>query len=110
MSEQDAAAASQNFTCPGFTIAPALTVAVSVTTLPDATVVTGFPPEVTAIVVVVAVEAHAFCVTAPNTGRSNASVQMTLLRPMEPGQRKVVERRGPKNGLDMMGLAGVKLS
>ena len=38
MSEQCAAAASQKFTCPGLTLAPlAVTVAVSVTTLPAAT-------------------------------------------------------------------------
>jgi hypothetical protein len=47
--------ASQNFTCPIVTAAaPAFTVAVSVTTLPAATVVTVLPPDVTARVVVVA--------------------------------------------------------
>jgi len=40
-------------------VVPAITVAVSVTTLPEATVVTPLPPEVTASVVVVAVPAAA---------------------------------------------------
>ena len=61
ISVQYAAAASQNFTCPVVTTAaPAFTVAVSVTTLPGATVVTALPPPVTAsVVVVVAVLAPA---------------------------------------------------
>src|SRR6185437_14977414 len=55
ISVQNAAAASQNFTCPVVTgAAPALTVAVRVTTLPGATVVTALPPDVTARAVVVA--------------------------------------------------------
>jgi len=54
MSEQYAAEASQKFTCPTVSVAvPAVTVAVSVTTLPEATVVTGMPPEVIAKVVVI---------------------------------------------------------
>jgi hypothetical protein len=56
MSVQKAADASQKFTCPGVTgIPPAFTVAVSVTTLPDATVVTAAPPDVTESIVVVAI-------------------------------------------------------
>src|ERR1039458_4441614 len=55
MSEQAFAVASQKFTCPGVTGAPpALTVAVSVITVPGATTVTATPPAVTASVVVVA--------------------------------------------------------
>ena len=55
MSVQYVAAASQNFTCPIVAgVVPANTVAVNVTTLPDATVVTAPPPDVTARVVVVA--------------------------------------------------------
>jgi hypothetical protein len=47
MSVQYFAVASQKLTWPGATgELPALTVAVSVTTLPDVTVVTGFPAEV----------------------------------------------------------------
>jgi hypothetical protein len=55
MSVQYVAAASQNFTCPIVTgVIPAITDAVNVTTLPDATVVTVVPADVTASVVVVA--------------------------------------------------------
>src|ERR1700760_580606 len=54
MSVQCAAAASQKFTWPGFTaVVPALTVAVSVTTLPAFTEVTATPLEVTEREVVV---------------------------------------------------------
>ena len=56
MSVQYAAVASQNFTSPGVTgVVPASTVAVRVTTLPEATVVTPAPPEVTDSVVLVVV-------------------------------------------------------
>ena len=49
------AAALQKFTCPTATgVLPASTVAVRVTTLPDVTVVTALPPELTASAVVVA--------------------------------------------------------
>src|ERR1700692_1269569 len=60
MAVQDFAVASQKLIWPGATGAlPAMTVAVSVTTIPDATVVTVFPAEVTdSIVVVVAGAAH----------------------------------------------------
>jgi hypothetical protein len=52
---QYVAVASQNFTCPVVTAAPpAVTVAVSVTTVWAGTVVTGAPPAVTASAVVVA--------------------------------------------------------
>jgi hypothetical protein len=55
MSVQYAAVASQKFTCPVVTKGvPAFTVAVNVTTLPEATVVTTLPPEVAARVVTVA--------------------------------------------------------
>jgi hypothetical protein len=60
MSVQWAAVSSQKLTVPGFTaVEPATTVAVSVTTDPDATVVTALPPLVTVSVVVVAVCANA---------------------------------------------------
>ena len=53
MSVQCVAVASQKFTVPFVTaVEPDATVAVSVTTLGEATVVTGFPLEVTASVVV----------------------------------------------------------
>jgi hypothetical protein len=53
---QNAAEASQKFTCPGATLAaPAFTVAVRVTRLPEATDVTAVPPEATLIVVVVTI-------------------------------------------------------
>jgi len=46
VSSQYAAVASQNFTCPVVTaVAPALTLAVKFTTVPDATELTGAPPE-----------------------------------------------------------------
>jgi hypothetical protein len=55
MSVQYVAEASQKLTCPVFTLVePAITVAVSVTTVPEATVVTEPPPELMARVVVVA--------------------------------------------------------
>jgi hypothetical protein len=60
MSVQYFAVASQKLTCPVVTaVLPAFTVAVSVTTLPDVTVATVVPPDVTARVVVVGVEADA---------------------------------------------------
>src|ERR1700733_8471255 len=45
------AVASQKFTCPARAVDPPLTVAVSMTTVPDATEVTGLPPEDTCSVV-----------------------------------------------------------
>ena len=66
MSVQWVAVASQKFTCPGVTgLLPAVTVAVSVTTLPDVTVVTELPPEVTARVVVVVASAAQACCAPP---------------------------------------------
>src|ERR1700688_2184453 len=61
MSVQDSAVASQNLIWPGATgVLPVMTVAVSVTTVPDVTVATAFPAEVTdSVVVVVAGAAHA---------------------------------------------------
>ena len=55
------AVASQKLTWPGVTgVLPAITVAVRVTTLPGATVVTEFPPEVMdSVVIVGAGAAHA---------------------------------------------------
>ena len=55
------AVASQKLTWPGVTgVLPAITVAVRVTTLPAATVVTAFPPEMTdSVVIVGAGAAHA---------------------------------------------------
>src|SRR5579862_3012890 len=56
MSVQCPAVASQNFTCPTVTaVPPDTTVAVRVTTVPDATLVTLVPPDVTAKIVMVAV-------------------------------------------------------
>jgi hypothetical protein len=55
MSVQYLAVASQKSTCPGVVgVPPAVTVAVNVTTLPAATVVTVPPPEMTANFVVAA--------------------------------------------------------
>src|ERR1700731_48423 len=61
MSVQDFAAASQKVIWPGATgVLPVLTVAVGVPTVPDVTVATAFPAEVTdSVVVVVAGAAHA---------------------------------------------------
>ena len=61
MSVQDFAVASQNLIWPGATgVLPVMTVAVSATTVPDVTVATAFPAEVTdSVVVVVAGDAHA---------------------------------------------------
>jgi hypothetical protein len=57
MSVQYVAAASQKVTCPMVTgVVPAVTVAVSVTTLPEEIVVTALPAEVTPRVVVVTTE------------------------------------------------------
>jgi hypothetical protein len=56
MSAHNVVDASQKFTCPTVTgVAPAATVAVSVTTLPNATEVVALSPELNASVVVVAV-------------------------------------------------------
>jgi hypothetical protein len=56
MSVQVVADASQKFTCPGVTaVPPAFTCAVSVTAVPAATELTEFPPDVIAMVVLVAV-------------------------------------------------------
>src|ERR1700751_198023 len=55
MSVQEAAVASQKFTCPSLSVAaPACTVAVNVTTVPPATADTAFPLEVRERVVTVA--------------------------------------------------------
>src|ERR1700686_400930 len=61
MSVQDFAVASQKLIWPDATgVLPAMTVAVNVTTVPDVTVATAFPAEVTdSVVVVVAGAAHA---------------------------------------------------
>ena len=54
MSVQYVAVASQKFTCPAVNeVVPAVTVAVSVTTVPDVTVVTWLPAAVTASVIAV---------------------------------------------------------
>jgi hypothetical protein len=60
--------ASQKFTCPAVSaVLPAMTVAVSVTTLPAGTEVTGLPADViTSVVVVAAGAAHADDVVAQN--------------------------------------------
>ena len=65
ISSQYSADASQKFTSPGVTgVESASTVAVSVTTLPDTTVVTALPAVVTARVVVVTVFVCAGALTA----------------------------------------------
>ena len=54
MSRQYAAVASQKFTCPVVNdVVPDVTVAVSVTTVPDVTVVTGLPAAVIASLIAV---------------------------------------------------------
>jgi hypothetical protein len=74
VSSQWVAAASQKFTWPTVTgVIPAFTVAVSVTTLPETTVVTTLPSELTASVVVVTTCAAAATERAP-TRRSRASL------------------------------------
>jgi len=71
---QYAAEASQKFTWPTVTgVLPAKTVAVKVTTLGEATVVTALPPEVTAKVVVVEDAAQAELLPAPRVIDSVAS-------------------------------------
>jgi hypothetical protein len=81
ISSQYAAAASQNFTSPGVTgVDPAVTVAVSVTTLPAAMVVTGLPPDVTVTAVVVAVCATALAErTDTRDANTITNLRMTLL-------------------------------
>jgi hypothetical protein len=62
MSVQEAAAASQKFTCPSVSaVAPACTAAVNVTTVPPGTEDTASPPEVMERVVVVAWDAMTGC-------------------------------------------------
>jgi hypothetical protein len=92
MSSQYVAAASQNFTSPGVTgVDPASTVAVSVTTAPDATVVTTLVPDVIASVVVVAV-----CATAliEKAAIENANT-MNCLRMIPPRFAVGFRIRGP---------------
>src|SRR4051794_10646535 len=74
MSVQRVAEASQKYTCPGVTGAPPeVTAAVSVTTVPDATELTGVLPEVTVSVVVVAVLVAALADCAdPQSPSANA--------------------------------------
>lgn len=75
------AVVSQKLTWPGVTAAvPSCTVAVSVTTLPEATVVTAPPPEVTARVVVVAAFACAEATFhAPHRVRTSARLRRVSL-------------------------------
>src|SRR5262249_16809787 len=76
MSVQEAAAASQKFTCPSVsTVAPACTAAVKVTTVPPATEDTAFPPEVMERVVVVAWDALAGCNPPQQARQPIASAQ-----------------------------------
>jgi hypothetical protein len=77
--------ASQKFTCPGVTAAPPeVTVAVRVTTLPDATELVAVPPEVTAIAVDVAAFDCAKTVVAitqsPMVNAMRAAANPTVLR------------------------------
>src|SRR5580704_10981245 len=66
MSVQNLAVASQKLTWPGVTgVPPVMTVAVRVTTLPCATVVTTFPPEVTDSVVIVGAAGAACAGSSP---------------------------------------------
>jgi hypothetical protein len=99
MSVQCAAEASQKFTCPGVTgVAPAFTDAVSVTTLPEATVVTALPPEVTARIVVVAALVCAEAVVhAPHTVMANIRQRAANL----PGLRSLLKiKRGLRAGIE----------
>ena len=82
MSMQYAAVASQKFTCPVVNdVVPAVTVAVSVTTVPDVTVVTG--PPAALIVSVIAVDALV-CAAAgfhgPNSATANVPHHATNLK------------------------------
>src|SRR5258708_14220031 len=75
MSVQNAAEPSQKFTWPGVSAnAPALTVAVSVTGLPEATELTTLVPDVTASVVVDAT----FCADAATTALPKSTTIVTL--------------------------------
>jgi hypothetical protein len=89
MSVQWVAAALQKLTWPTVTgVVPASTVAVSVTTLPEVSVVTALPPEATASVVVVAAGcAHAW--PAPPLVAIAAMTKMRrhFIRPPESGLR-----------------------
>jgi hypothetical protein len=74
MSSQYVAVASQKFTRPGVTgVEPATTVAVSVTTAPEATVVTALPPDVTPRVVVVGAELATACGALPSRAKHTAA-------------------------------------
>jgi hypothetical protein len=84
MSEQYAEDASQKFTVPGLTVAlPEVTVAVSITTLPEVKEVTALPAGVTASVVVVVVVAAGAdnddITTAKNNARSKNAARRTPL-------------------------------
>jgi hypothetical protein len=83
MSVQYVAAASQKFTCPITTAAdPDFTIAVSVTTLPESTVVTVLPADVIAKAVEVsAVAAQAFVATPPIMIQSPARRVATVSKP-----------------------------
>jgi hypothetical protein len=112
MSSQWAAVASQNFTCPGETgVVPAVTVAVSVTTVPMGTVVTAPPPLVIVSVVVVAVCASAgepSPTRQPRAHRAAFRAVATKVRPTkvvletkakEPGKRFMKHlQTGPRSG------------
>src|SRR6201986_1061817 len=81
MSVQEAAAASQKLTCPGFSaVALAFTVAVIVTTVPPATEDTALPPEVRESVVTVAWAAIAGCEPPHHARQTIASAQKNELR------------------------------
>jgi hypothetical protein len=81
ISVQDLAKESQKFTWPGVTGAdPAMTVAVSVTTLPDETVVTALPPLLTASTVVVVGMARTGQLAASSHPRVNVTENLVVVR------------------------------
>jgi hypothetical protein len=76
MSVQEAAVASQKFTCPSMSVvAPACTVAVNVTTVPPATEDTALPPEVRERVVALAWAARTGSGPAQQARQAIASAQ-----------------------------------
>jgi hypothetical protein len=104
-SRQYVAVASQKLTRPGTTDPPALTVAVSVTVVPLATLFAAEPPTVTASVVVVAVATNA-CATGKNA-KAAATVAAILraicrtnrLRICDGFATELREGRGEKSGI-----------
>ena len=81
MSVQYGADASQKFTCPGVTGAsPAITVAVSVIALPEVTVFTALPRDVTPSMVVVGTLAKSCCEPSQKKSPITAIKEATIIR------------------------------